>query len=96
MFFFREVVVDVVVVVFYVDVEVLDEIVVVPDEAAPPAPPAPGFPARTEPPPVNVDSKDDENFCSKELNSQQNHLLDTDSFSGFSLRHSRNFKLICL
>ncbi len=87
MFFFREVAdVDVVDDVD-VDVDVLDEIVVVPDEAAPPAPPAPGFPAWTEPPPVNVDSKDDKNFCSKELNSQQSHLLDTNCFSGFSLRH---------
>jgi hypothetical protein len=35
----------------------LDVVVVIPDKAAPPAPPAPGIPARTKPPPVNVDPK---------------------------------------
>jgi hypothetical protein len=52
-------VIEVVVVVLVVvdDGGVLNEVVVVPDEATPPAPPAPGIPARTEPPPVNADSE---------------------------------------
>ncbi len=38
-----------------IDGQFLDVVEMVPDKAAPPAPPAPGIPARAKPPPVDVD-----------------------------------------